>query len=460
MNPVEDAIAIWKAGVAAVDPQSCMNLSLSTLLLDEYYGLYFRSAPAIRVVGAGKAGAKMALGLESDLARYLDKIIGLVNVPEGVTEKPEKIRLRSARPAGSNFPTQAGVDGADEMLRLLRDAHPDDVAICLISGGGSALLPAPVEGVTLEEKQIVTKLLHSCGATINELNCVRKHLSRIKGGRLAEAFRGKLLIGFIISDVIGDPLDVIASGPTVSDTSTFANALGVLEKYQLRSQTPISIVQHLEAGCRGEIPETPKRLSNRVENIICTSNVCAVGSAGCEADQLGYHVYRTERDGYYINGVKIVGEAAAAMKPIIQLMRVYRGGPNWFGRFIDRLFKIKIMPTAILFGGETTVTLGPNPGKGGRNQEFVLAMLCELGEEGMKGVTILCAGTDGEDGPTDAAGAIGTEETLKRAKSLNLNPKDFLDRHDSYHFFEATGGLFKTGLTGTNVMDLGVILLH
>jgi hydroxypyruvate reductase/glycerate 2-kinase len=287
-------------------------------------------------------------------------------------------------------------------------------------------------GVSLQDKLLVTQQLHRAGATITELNCVRKHLSRFKGGRLAEAIKCPA-IAVIISDVIGDPLDVIASGPTVPDPTTFEQALGILEHRCVRSEVPLSVIAHLERGFRGQVLETPKSEFTNVMNLLTGSNIIARLGASIEAQQRGLPATVLRGD--------LEGEADRAAHAVVE-------------RFCRERCP------AFIFGGETTVTLGPNPGKGGRNQEFVLAMLNELGEEGMKGVTILCAGTDGEDGPTDAAGAIGTEETLKRAKSLNLNPKDFLDRHDSYHFFEATGGLFKTGLTGTNVMDLGVILLH
>jgi hydroxypyruvate reductase/glycerate 2-kinase len=426
MNPVDDAIAIWKAGVAAVDPRMLVGKSiesLKTLIPD-----LLIEKPRILVVGGGKAGAAMAMGVEDAFPTMLDAIEGIVNVPEGATESPKRIHLNAARPAGSNFPTAEGVAGATAMRLLLEEANPNDLAFCLLSGGGSALMPYPA-GITLEEKQSLTAQLHASGATIAEMNCVRKHLSKIKGGRLAEAFRGRLLIGLIISDVIGDPLDVIASGPTVPDPTTLAEARDILFRYRIR--VPDRIIDRLEDAAS----ETPKRIPSGVMNLVIGSNAIALQASRTYAESRQYITIDF--------GSGLDGEARST--------GVLTAGniPNIMKR-----------PTAILFGGETTVTLGPNPGKGGRNQEFVLAMLCELGIEKMKGVTILSGGTDGEDGPTDAAGAIGTQETLLRAKSLNLDPRDFLARHDAYHFFEAVGGLFKTGLTGTNVMDLGVILLN
>src|SRR5205823_2570586 len=246
-----------------------------------------RAAPRVLVVGAGKAGPGMAAGLEAALADRLDRVEGLVNVPEGITTPLRQVRLHPARPQGVNEPTAAGVAGADEMLRLLASAGPDDVAVCLLSGGGSALLPAPAEGVTLSAKQAVTKLLHHCGATIDEMNCVRKHLSRVKGGRLAEAFKGKLLLSLVISDVVGDPLDVIASGPTAPDPTTFADALAVLDRYALRDRVPPAVLWHLERGAAGELPETPKRPDPRVENRIVGSNRLALAAAELRAGALG-----------------------------------------------------------------------------------------------------------------------------------------------------------------------------
>jgi len=383
-------------------------------------------APRILVVGCGKAGAKMAAGLEDALAHRLNALTGLVNVPEGSSVRTQRIRLHPARPAASNFPTAEGVAGADEMLALLAGAGPDDVALCLISGGGSALLPAPVEGISLESKLAVTKQLTACGATIREMNCIRKHLSRVKGGRLAEAFRGKLLLSFIISDVVGDPLDVIASGPTAPDPTTFADAIRILKDRDLWDAAPSEVRRHLE---RGDVPETPKFLPANVRNIVIGSNAISLAAAQSKATALGYRVIDL--------GSEVEGETAEVAKATAGLVRAIAAGG-----------------VCILSGGETTVTLGANPGKGGRNQEFVLAMLVELGREGMKDVTVLSGGTDGEDGPTDAAGAIADAGTFDRGEDAIGH----LERHDAYPYFVKTGDLLQPGLTGTNVMDLRVIL--
>lgn len=434
----ENALAIWRAAVEAVLPEPLVRQALTA---GDSVADAVRAAPRIFVVGAGKAGPGMAAGLEAALADRLDRVEGLLNVPEGMTAPLRKLRLHAARPQGVNEPTAAGVAGADEVLRLLASAGPEDVAVCLLSGGGSALLPAPAEGVTLSAKQSVTKLLHWCGATINEMNCVRKHLSRVKGGRLAEAFRGRLMLSLIISDVVGDPLDVIASGPTAPDPTTFADALAVLEKYALREKVPPAVLRHLERGAAGEVAETPKQPDPRVVNRIIGSNRLALAAAELKAIGLGYVVWNA--------GSAIEGETkdAAITQTNLALRILYEGDP------------VK-PPACLLSGGETTVTLGDSPGKGGRNQEFVLAAMTNRGLTVLRRLTVLSGGTDGEDGPTDAAGAVADADTWEAAWQRSLDPEDALRRHDAYPFFDQLGGLIRTGLTGTNVMDVRVILIR
>ena len=423
---------IWHAAVAAARPEPLVRRALAELAEP------LRSASRILVMGSGKAGAAMAAAVELALADQLERIEGVVNVPAETVKPLKKIRLNAARPAATNFPTPEGVVGSQEMLALAKGANPDDIALCLLSGGGSALLPAPADGISLADKLAVTKLLHHCGATINEMNAVRKHLSAIKGGRLAQAFVGKALYSLIISDVIGDPLDVIASGPTAADPTTFAEALDVLNRYQLRKQTPASVLEHLWSGAHGKIPETPKTMPGHVHNRILASNVKALADAQACAESLGYRVLHL---GSYIEGETrdIAVMHAGIVRSIIE-----QGVPF-------------APPVCVLSGGETTVTLVPHPGKGGRNQEFVLAALLKLGMT--PNVVILSGGTDGEDGPTDAAGAIADNTTLERAAALGLDSRDFLQRNDAYHFFQATGDLFITGLTQTNVMDVRVLLI-
>ena len=431
-SPRDDALAIWHAAVDAVRPGDLLPAFVRS---DAKLQAAVGRAKRIFVVGAGKAGAAMSEALESALVDHLDKVTGLVNVPADAVRPLQRIRLHAARPPASNHPTAEGVAGAEEMLALLRSAGPDDIAICLLSGGGSALLPAP-DGITLEDKQQVTKLLHACGATIHEMNAVRKHLSRIKGGRLAQAFRGRELFSLIISDVVGDQLDVIASGPTAADSSTFADALAVIDRYELRSKAPAAVISHQERG--GD--ETLKVLPANVHNIILGNNALALRAATVKAESIGFSVLNL---GSFVEGE--TRQVAIAMAGIVRSIQV------------DRL---PIAPPAcVLIGGETTVTLSPESGKGGRNQEFVLSALCQLREMGMQDIVVLSGGTDGEDGPTDAAGAVADLATWSRIRTLGLNPFAHLAQHDAYPLFDRVDGLIRTGLTHTNVMDVRVLLV-
>jgi hydroxypyruvate reductase/glycerate 2-kinase len=272
------------------------------------------------------------------------------------------------------------------------------------------------------------------------MNCVRKHLSKTKGGRLAQVFKGRALFSLIISDVIGDPLDVIASGPTAADPTTFGDAVEVLKKYQLEGRVSHSIVNCLMRGMRGEIPETLKELPGNVHNQVIGNNARALQAAEKTTERLGYRVLNL---GSFLEGE--TDQVALMHAGIVRSIRSTQ--------------LPLAAPACLLSGGETTVTLGDDPGKGGRNQEFVLASLVKLAQARMDGLIILSGGTDGEDGPTDAAGAIADAGTFGRAQSMGLEPDDFLARHDAYTFFAATGDLLKTGLTQTNVMDVRVLLV-
>jgi hydroxypyruvate reductase len=298
----------------------------------------------------------------------------------------------------------------------------------------------PSAGITLEEKQATTKLLLACGANINEMNAIRKHLSQVKGGQLARAAYPATLITLILSDVIGDPLDVIASGPTVADTSTFQEVNSILDKYGIREPLPTSVQKHLAKGLAGEAPETPKpgdAIFAKTQNLIVASNRQAIEAAQAEAQKLGY---RTMILSTLIEGeTREVARVHAAIAKEIRISG-YPLPP----------------PACVISGGETTVTLRGN-GLGGRNQEFVLAAAIDI--LGVPDVVILSAGTDGTDGPTDAAGAIGDGETIRRAMELALQPQAFLNNNDSYRFFEKLGDLLITGPTNTNVMDLRLMLV-
>lgn len=429
---------IWQAGVDAVLPDR-----LIAHLKDEAEHPLIqaaRDADRILVVGGGKAGTGMAAALETALSDHLDRIDGWVNVPDESAGPLQRIRLHGARPTGSNLPTAAGVTGCEAMRDMLAGAGTNDIAICLISGGGSALMPAPVEGVTLEDKLTVTKFLHASGASIGEMNCVRKHLSRIKGGRLAQAFTGRRLFSLILSDVVGDPLDVIASGPTCPDTTTFADALDVIERYRLHDQIPSSVRAYLHDGRDGQHPETLKRPLDTVENWILGNNTTALRAAEAQARERGWPVLNL--------GSFVEGEASEVATVIAGLIRSIRrdGQPV-------------TPPVCLLLGGETTVTLPPDAGKGGRNQELVLAIANRLPRHEWKGLCILGGGTDGEDGPTDAAGAILDAAGMNAAEKQDLSPEAFLARHDAYPFFDAIGCLVQVGLTGTNVTDILVALI-
>ncbi|VTS03816.1 glycerate kinase type-2 family protein [Tuwongella immobilis] len=442
MSARQDAIAIWNAGVDAVRPEVLLRDSLA----DESLGLTaaLANAPRIHVVGAGKAGASMARALESALAPIagdpLSRCHGLVNVPESQVIPLQRIRLHAARPAASNHPTAAGVIGSQLMLDQLASAGPDDVAICLISGGGSALLPAPADGISLEEKQTVTKLLHRCGATIVEMNTVRKHLSKIKGGQLATAFRGRLMVSLILSDVVGDPLDVIASGPTVVDPSTYVDSIAILQRYRIWDDCPPNVHRHLQRGMRGEIPETLKSPLPNVRTKVIGRNRIALNAAKVEAERRGYRVLDL--------GSFLEGETREVARVHAGILRSIRAD----GQPIAP-------PAVILSGGETTVTLGASPGKGGRNQAFVVAAACELKATELGTSAILSGGTDGEDGPTDAAGGVIDSEFWNRCQQHGLNPHDALRADDAYPLLAQTDCLLKTGMTETNVMDVRVIVI-
>jgi glycerate 2-kinase len=445
------AEAIWRAGVEAVQPRHCIPQELG--LLGEWVKGWSPDRHYI-IIGGGKAGAAMAQVNETFLLHKgipATKIKGWVNVPEG--SQPTKLQcvhLHAARPVGYNFPTPEAVLGTQQMLKLVDEADENALIICLISGGGSAILCAPVPGVPLEDKVQVSKQLSAAGASIGQLNAVRKHLSLFKGGQLAQrCFRSgtstnKQLLSLIISDVIGDPLDVIASGPTAVDPTTFHETLKVLDDLGLMEKAPASVVNYLQAGTRGEHAETLKQMITKEPQLmhrLVASNQKAIDAAAKKAESLGYEVI----------------EYSDKREHDTTTLATY---------FADQVFSHpRQHPICLISGGETTVKLPAKPGKGGRNQSFALACLSQLaaladGDDAqLQGITILCAGTDGEDGPTDAAGAFADLRILQEARRLNMNLNDYLARHDAYSFFNETDGLLKTGLTETNVMDLRVFLI-
>jgi glycerate 2-kinase len=417
---------IWRSAVAAVRPQLLVAQHIAS-------AAWICEARRIIVVGGGKAGAAMAEGVELALMPHLDRVTGWINVPAGAVRPLRAIHLHAARPDGHNFPTAAGVAGSAQILRLVQETGPDDIVLCLLSGGGSALLPAPVNDITLEDKQQVTRLLHASGATIHEMNAVRKHLSRIKGGRLAQTFRGKKLVSLIISDVVGDPLDVIASGPTAPDPTTFTDALTILNRYGLTEHAASAVLDHLRRGAAGQISETLKHPLADVDHVIVGNASTAHAAAMAKARELGYRAVDL--------GANLEGDTADVVEKVAaQLTK----GPE---------------RSCWIAGGETTVKLAADHGLGGRNQQFVLALAARLGFEWLRHAVVFSAGTDGEDGPTDAAGAFADASTCERARAAGLDPRQFLQRNDAYHFFQATGDLFQPGFTETNVMDVRIVVV-
>jgi glycerate-2-kinase len=393
------------------------------------------------VVGAGKAGAAMASGLEAALGRrFLEdhRVRGWVNVPGRPKAPLQAVTLHPARLTADNEPTSAGVNGSRRMMELVGSLRPRDLILCLVSGGGSALWPLPAGGVTLADKRRITALLHRAGADIGEMNAVRKHLSLVKGGGLVRATRARI-VSLIVSDVVGDPLDVIASGPTAPDPTTYGDALDVLRRFGLLESAPRRVVTHLQEGVRGKHPETLSRPSRRVTHEILGNNRLALEGAARAARALDYRVIDL--------GPFLEGESREVGKVLAGIARGVR----------DASLPVAA-PACLLSGGETTVRLGSSPGRGGRNQELVLAALVHLYGD-LDRLTILSGGTDGEDGPTDAAGAIVDAPLAARAGRLGLDPIRSLDGHDAYPFFEKAGGLLRTGPTRTNVMDLRVVLV-
>jgi hydroxypyruvate reductase len=433
-----DASRIFFAGLSAVEPTAAVKrfcrLEKKHLITgDAKYNL--EKIRNIFIIGAGKAGAPMASALENILGERITG--GIVNVKYGHVAPLKRVKLIEA---GHPVPDKNGRSGASAILKLAEKAEKDDLVICLVSGGGSALLPLPVPGILLKDKQNTIKKLISCGASIHEINAIRKHTSLIKGGRLAKAVYPANLVTLILSDVVGDNLDAIASGPTVFDSSTFKDCMRIIAKYGIENELPETVVRHIRDGADGKIPETPKagdRVFERTKNLIIGSNIEAILSAKNKAENLGYNTLVLSS---MIEGN--TGDAAhfhcAVAKEIVK-----RGIPV-------------SPPACIISGGETTVKV-TGKGLGGRNQEFVLA--AASGISGIYNVVILSGGTDGNDGPTDAAGAFADSDTVKRAYRLGIDPFRFLSENDSYNFFKKLGDLFITGPTNTNVMDLRIIIV-
>lgn len=445
MNTSRDIVeSIWRAGVQAVDSRILVEQSIS--ITADALTIAGVSIPRdqlrrIEVVGAGKAGAGMAAGVENSLSAIPVPLSGWVNVPADCVRPLRSITLHPARPAGLNEPTPAGVAGAEEILRRVSALGPGDLCLVLISGGGSALLPAPTEGVSLEDKATTIRRMSLSGAGIEDLNCVRRQLSRIKGGGLARACRAQWLITLVISDVIGDPLEVIASGPTIDFPAEPQRAWELLQRYAPGLEgIPSTVVEALQLQLRGSRSGPRQAVTAQRHVAVIGNNETAVRAAERAARERGLTVQ--------VTGIGLAGQAREVGRELA-----------------DRCLELQPQipaPLCLISGGEPVVRVEKRPGpqKGGRNQELALAAMCRLMEAPARGITILSGGTDGEDGPTDAAGAIADEQVIQSSKSQNLEPRPFLDQHNSYEFFERTGGLLKTGPTHTNVMDLRVALIE
>jgi glycerate 2-kinase len=424
---------IFRAAVHAVDPYSLVRSYV------EGHGSLFPADVSRRlfVIGFGKASCPMAAAVADAPSLIIDE--GIVITKYGHCTGPEFKKIR-VHEAGHPLPDESGVRATNEIVDLLKKADADTLVICLISGGGSALLVSPCEGVSLGDKQAITDLLLRSGANIHELNTVRKHLSMVKGGRLAELAYPARTISLIISDVMGDSLDVIASGPTSPDGTTFAEALAIVKRYGLIERVPGSVLEVLDKGAQGLFPETPKHkdtIFEKVCNVIIGNNGRALHAAREKAGSLRFQA-------------EIVSDAVAGEARDV--------GRDLARKAIEiKSAKHSSQPVCLISGGETTVTVAGN-GRGGRNMELALSFASEI--EGIGGISLLSAGTDGTDGPTDAAGAIVDGDTVKRGRENGADVSEYLANNDSYTFFKKAGGLFVTGPTGTNVMDIQILAIE
>lgn len=437
MNSRESALSIFHAALDAADPRIAIRRVLQRdgdhlRVQDREYDL--AKIRRIFVIGFGKASAAMAQAVEEILGDKIER--GLVIVKYGHVAPLDKIQLHEA---GHPLLDENSLSGTRKILELLDGADENDLVICLISGGGSSLLELPADGISRDDFRAATDALLRAGATINELNTVRKHLSQVKGGQLARRAHGAQIVALILSDVIGSPLDVIASGPTAPDSTTFVDASSIIEQRSAGS-LPASIIQHIERGVHGDIPDTPDANDSifaRVQNIVIADNAIACDAAARQAESLGFNtlLLTTHLQGEAREVAKVF---AAIAKEIAQTNRP-----------IAR-------PACIIAGGETTVTVR-GAGKGGRNQELVLAAAIEL--KGISRVVVLSGGTDGTDGPTDATGAIADVRTLFRAMLRGMDAREFLANNDAYHFFQPLNDLIITGPTNTNVNDVMVMIV-
>jgi len=424
----EAARSVFDAALAAGDVSPLVRRALADVRLG--------GSGRVRVVGAGKASGAMAAAAEAVLGDAIAD--GFVVVKDGYGAATRRVRMVEA---GHPVPDARGEAAARELRAVAEGAGPDDLLLVLVSGGGSALTPAPVPPITLADKQTMTRLLLAAGANINQLNAIRKHCSLLKGGQLARAAAPARVHALLLSDVIGDPLDVIASGPTAPDASTFGEALAILGRFDLLERAPASIVERLRRGERGDLPETPKPddpIFRRVTNTVIGNNALVVDAAAARARALGYAPHVLTRS--------LEGEAREVAGRLVTLAREIRAGRGPVGP-----------PACVIASGETTVTVRGH-GRGGRCQEFGLAAALAL--EGVDGIAALAAGTDGTDGPTDAAGALVDGGSIGRARAQGIEPRARLEDNDSNPALAASGDLVVTGPTNTNLLDLYLLLIE
>jgi glycerate 2-kinase len=432
------ALESVESALKAADPKQIVKSKLQlkdSILHANGYSFDLKRFKNVYVIGGGKASGSMAEAVEQILGDRINS--GLVNVPHGGIHYTSKIKLHEA---SHPVPDEAGVEGTRSMMKTAEQAEEKDLIICLISGGGSSLMPLPRGKISIADKRKITNALLKSGATINEMNTVRKHISDFKGGWLAKKAYPATVLNLILSDVVGDPLDFIASGPTVPDSTTFNDAIKILRKYGLWKNTPTSIIKVLSDGEKKRIPETPKaddEAFKKVYNIIIGNNRLASLAAREHLKSAGLNSL--------LLTATLEGEARHVAAMLASIAREVPASGNPVPK-----------PAGIVAGGEATVTV-TGKGKGGRNQEIALA--AALGLNGLEGVALASFSTDGVDGPTDAAGAILDGRTLKRAEKMSLDAEKFLANNDSYNFFLKLGDLIFTGPTGTNVNDVSVIVV-
>ncbi len=441
-NPVNiPFFQILSAALEAVNPQKIimdavylnngnLNIGGNIYKLDNYQNIF--------VIGIGKASYLMSLALSDIVKNYRHR--GMILTKYGHIGKQEIPPNFELFEAGHPIPDKNGVAATQFLLSLLQTTVKEDLVIFLISGGGSALLTSPADNLSLDDIKLVTRLLVNCGSSIDEINCVRKHIEKVKGGRLAKAANADQMVSLILSDVIGDQISVIASGPTIGDPTSFQDALEILHKYNLLDSIPPAVIAYLHKGVNGDVEDTPKPfdpLFSKVDHFIIGSNIFAANGALAAAQKSGFNST--------IITSSLIGEAKQAGLLICSLAKqVHETG-----------LPVK-RPACLILGGETTVTLS-GCGLGGRNQEVALAAVECISK--IPKVVLATFATDGGDGPTDAAGALVTNSTFQRALSHGMDPNAYLSNHDSYHFFNTLGDLIKTGPTGTNVNDLSFLFL-